>query len=152
MKSAACLLAATVLLATALLVSGCMSYPSDRAGSNVDRRATLNGAHEVPANASTAGASLQAQYSKETQILKYRLVVNGLSSPITRASFHGPDTLDADAALAPINTPFNGTYQEGGTTLTPAQAADVLAGRWYVEIQTEQFPAGEIRGQILKTR
>ena len=133
-----------------LTLAGCMSYMSDKAGSNISLGAVLNGAHEVPANASTAGASLQAQYSKETQILKYRLVVNGLSSPITRAAFHGPDTLDSDAALAPINTPFNGTYQEGGTTLTPAQAADVLAGRWYVEIQTEQFPAGEIRGQIVK--
>jgi len=145
-------LAACLLVTSALFTSGCMSYMSDRAGSNIDLRATLNGAHEVPANASTAGASLKAQYSKETQILKYQLVVNGLSSPITRAYFHGPDSLDSDAALAPINTPFNSTYQEGGTTLTPAQAADVLAGRWYVEIQTEQFPAGEIRGQIVKTR
>jgi CHRD domain len=105
----------------------------------------------VPPNASAAGASLKAQYSKETQILKFQLIVNGLSSPITRASFHGPDSLGADAALAPINTPFNGTYQAGGTTLTPTQAADLLAGRWSIEIQTEQFPEGEIRGQIVKT-
>jgi len=138
------------LLVASLLLGGCMSYPGERAGSHVDLGATLNGAHEVPPNASTAGASLQAQYSSETRILKYQLVVNGLSSPIMRASFHGPDLLDTEAALAPINTPFNGTYQAGGTTLTPAQVADLMAGRWYVEIQTEQFPAGEIRGQLVK--
>jgi len=36
-------------------------------------------------------------------------------------------------------------------TLTEQQAAEVLAGRWYVNVMTMQYPDGEIRGQILPT-
>jgi len=32
--------------------------------------------------------------------------------------------------------------------LTPAQAADLLAGRWYVNIHTARYPGGEIRAQV----
>ena len=137
--------------ATLLLLGGCMSYPSETPGSNVSLGATLNGAREVPPNASTAGGYLTAEYSTVTHILKWRLVVNGLSAPITRASFHGPDAMGTERAIVPLNLPFDGTTHVGGATLTPQQAADLLAGRWYIDVRTEKFPGGEIRGQVLKT-
>jgi hypothetical protein len=34
--------------------------------------------------------------------------------------------------------------------LTEAQAADLLAGRWYVNIHTAANPGGEIRGQVTR--
>ncbi|MDO9197071.1 CHRD domain-containing protein, partial [Rhodoferax sp.] len=37
----------------------------------------------------------------------------------------------------------------GQATLTPAQAADLLAGKWYASIHTPAHPAGEIRGQMI---
>lgn len=147
MKSA---LSLPLLVAASLLASGCMTYPSDKAGSNVSLRASLDGKHEVPPVDTGAGAYVDATYSKETHILKWRLTVNGLSTPMTRGYFHGPDMLDRDAPLVEINPPFNGNFHSGGATLTEAQAADLLAGRWYVELQTEKYPAGEIRGQIVK--
>ncbi|MBC7801475.1 MAG: CHRD domain-containing protein, partial [Gemmatimonadaceae bacterium] len=36
----------------------------------------------------------------------------------------------------------------GGATLTDAQLADVLAGRWYANLHTAANPNGEIRGQL----
>src|SRR5262249_34879098 len=72
-------------VAALLMLVGCMSYMGDPAGSNISLGATLNGASEVPPNASTAGGYLTAQYSTSTHIFKWRLVVNALSSPITRA-------------------------------------------------------------------
>lgn len=138
-------------IATAfLLLGGCMSYPSDPAGSNIDLRATLNGANEVPADPSIAGGYLKAQYSTQTRILKWQLVVNGLSGPMTRGFFHGPDSEGNEAALVPINPPFSGNTQIGGATLTQQQAADLLAGRWYVDLQTEKYPSGEIRGTVAR--
>jgi hypothetical protein len=148
-------IAVRLFLASALLplmvLSGCMSYMSDPAGSNISLNGSLDGEHEVPANASTAGGYLTAQYSTATRILKWRLVVNGLSSPIIRAAFHGPDPMGNDAAIVPINPPFDGTQHAGSTTLTEHQAGDLLAGRWYVDIRTDKFPAGEIRGPVLRT-
>jgi hypothetical protein len=136
----------------ALLLTGCMSYMSDPAGSNIDFKGSLDGAHEMPSDATSAGGYLTAQYSKATGIFKWRLVVNGLSSPITHAYFHGPDGVgDNDAALVPINQPFDGNMHIGGVALTEQQAADLLAGRWYVDIPTEKFPNGEIRGAVKRT-
>ena len=140
-----------LLAATLLLLGGCMSYPGETPGSNVSLGATLNGASEVPPNASSAGGYLTAQYSTVTHILKWRLVVNGLSTPITRAAFHGPDAMGTERPIVPLNLPFDGTTHAGGATLTEQQAADLLAGRWSIDVQTEKFPGGEIRGQVSKT-
>jgi hypothetical protein len=137
--------------AALLLLGGCMSYVSEPRGSNIDLGATLGGASEAPSNASTAGGYLTAQYSTATHILKWRLVVNGLSTPITRAAFHGPDAMGTERAIVPLNLPFDGTTHVGGATLTEQQATDLLAGRWYIDVQTEKFPDGEIRGQVSKT-
>ena len=34
-------------------------------------------------------------------------------------------------------------------TLTDAQAADMLAGKWYINVHTAANPGGEIRGQLI---
>ena len=39
---------------------------------------------------------------------------------------------------------------QGSATLTDAQAADLVAGRYYINIHTAANPAGEIRGQVTK--
>ena len=39
---------------------------------------------------------------------------------------------------------------EGSATLTDAQAADLVAGKYYVNIHTAANPGGEIRGQVTK--
>jgi hypothetical protein len=39
---------------------------------------------------------------------------------------------------------------EGSATLTDAQAVDLLAGRYYINIHTAANPPGEIRGQVTK--
>ncbi|SKA39917.1 CHRD domain-containing protein [Enhydrobacter aerosaccus] len=145
------ILRACLLLATLTGLAGCMSYFSDPVGSNIDLGSTLSGAQEVPPTDSKAGGYLTALYSTSTHIFKWRLVVNALSSPIRRAEFHGPDALGQDAALVELYAPFDGTTHAGSATLTPQQAADLLAGRWYIDIKTEKFPDGEIRGLVKRT-
>jgi len=36
--------------------------------------------------------------------------------------------------------------------VTPEQLADLLAGKWYVNLHTANFPAGEVRGQVTPNR
>jgi hypothetical protein len=37
---------------------------------------------------------------------------------------------------------------KGSATLTPEQAAQFLAGNWYINIHTPAYPGGELRGQV----
>ena len=47
--------------------------------------------------------------------------------------------------------PFTGDLSspiKGKATLTPAQVADLMAGRYYVNLHTAKNPGGEIRAQL----
>jgi hypothetical protein len=51
-----------------------------------------------------------------------------------------------------VALPFVGSTDspiKGSATLTAAQAADLLAGKWYVNLHTAANGGGEIRGQAL---
>ena len=50
-----------------------------------------------------------------------------------------------DSSLPAASSPV-----EGSATLTDAQAADLMAGKYYVNIHTAANPGGEIRGQVTK--
>ena len=67
------------------------------------------------------------------------------------AHFHGPAAAGKNAGIA-LGLP-NGNLPaafEGSATLSDVQAADLLAGRWYFNLHTAAYPAGEIRGQVVK--
>ena len=51
--------------------------------------------------------------------------------------------------VIPIAGADKGAF-EGSATLTDAQAADMMAGKWYVNIHTAANKGGEIRGQLTK--
>jgi hypothetical protein len=38
----------------------------------------------------------------------------------------------------------------GSATLTDEEAADLIAGNWYVDIHTRSYRRGEIRGQLVR--
>jgi hypothetical protein len=147
-------LAATV--AGALALAGCASKPmaTDASASQTPMmstqtfRATLSSAAEVPANASTGTGNLEASFDKASGVLRWKLTYSGLSGPATMAHFHGPAMPGANAGVV-VPLPSAASPAEGQATLTPAQAADLVGGRWYINVHTAQNPGGEIRGQVL---
>jgi hypothetical protein len=136
----------------AVLMAGCSFYMAEPRVPKTDFRASLTGASEVPPTASRGSGYFQAVYRPSTKVLEYRLNLVGLSSPVTTGYLHGPAPPGEVAdKVAPINIPLY-YYDSGvwdGVTLTEQQAAEMLAGRWYVNVMTTQYPDGEIRGQIL---
>lgn len=132
------------LLAAALTLGGC-STPV--ASTKVAVSAKLSGAAEVPANASTGSGTLDATFDKQTNLLNWTVSYAGLTGPVKAGHFHGPAMAGQNAGVA---LGFSGAMDspiKGSATLTAAQAADLLAGKWYVNLHTAANPGGEVRGQ-----
>ena len=113
-------------------------------------KVTLDGKAEVPPNASAGKGTADIDYDPASKKLSWKLTYSGLSGPATAAHFHGPAAAGANAGVAvPIPNAATSPVQ-GSATLTDAQAADLVAGRYYINIHTAANPGGEIRGQVTK--
>ena len=140
-------LAALSVLA-AVAITGCGMMGRKSPSNMVALTTQLRGANEVPPNASQGSGSVDAVLNKDTNLLRWKVNYTGLTGPATAAHFHGPANVGANAGVAlpwpgPIKSPM-----EGSATLTQAQAADLIAGRWYANIHTAANPGGEVRGQM----
>ena len=85
-----------------------------------------------------------------TKNLTWTVTFTGLKGPATAAHFHGPAEAGKNAGVAVAIPNAASSPAEGSATLTDAQAADLTAGKYYVNIHTAANPGGEIRGQVTK--
>jgi hypothetical protein len=109
----------------------------------------MTGMNQVPPVNTPATGRVDAVLDKNTRLLRWKLSFTGLSGTPTGGHFHGPAAIGANAGIA---LPFKGAVQsplQGQATLTAAQATELLAGKWYVNIHTTAHPNGEIRGQMI---
>ena len=115
-------------------------------------QAPLTGSQEVP-SVETAGMGMaELTYDPATRMVTWTITYAGLSGPVTMAHFHGPAAKGENAApqvwLTKQGSPAENPIK-GQATLTPDQAKEFLAGKWYVNLHTQAHPAGEIRGQVV---
>lgn len=129
----------------ALALAGCGSMSTS---SSVKLSGKLSGAAEVPAVATQGAGTVEATFDKSTNRLRYRIVYSGLSGPAIAGHFHGPAAAGQNAGVA-LGFKSAASPIEEDAVLTAAQAADLLAGRWYANIHTRNHPGGEIRAQVL---
>ena len=108
---------------------------------------TLSGAQEVPPATTSGSGTVTATFDKATSKLSYEVVYSGLTGPARAGHFHGPAAAGQNAGVASGFADATSPIR-GEVTLTAAQAADLLAGRWYVNIHTQRYPGGEIRAQV----
>jgi len=113
-------------------------------------KATLDGKSEVPANTSAGTGTADLDYDAASKKLSWKITYSGLSGPATAAHFHGPAAAGANAGVkVPIANPGTSPI-EGSATLTDEQAADLMGGKYYINIHTAANAGGEIRGQVMK--
>ena len=114
----------------------------------VSYKADLKAASEVPANSSPGTGSVVATYDTGSKKLNWTVTFSNLTGAATAAHFHGPAAAGKNAGVA---VAIKGTASPlaGSATLTDAQAADLKAGKWYVNVHTAANKDGEIRGQVL---
>jgi hypothetical protein len=113
-------------------------------------KVSLDGKQEVPATTSAATGTADVDYDPATKKLTWKLTYSGLTGPATAAHFHGPAEAGKNAGVkVPIaNAPTSPA--EGSAILTDEQAADLMAGKYYINVHTAANPGGEIRGQVTK--
>jgi hypothetical protein len=127
-----------------LAAAGCATKPE--AAKLPTYAATLAPGAGITSAGKGAGAFT---YDAATHTLSYNVTYSGLSGPAMAAHIHGPAEVGANA---PPVVPFPSAASPitGTATLTDAQAADLAAGKYYVNVHTAANKGGEIRGQIVK--
>jgi hypothetical protein len=149
-----------------LLTIPVFSHSADAGTHNF--RAHATGAQEVPSNTSRARGQAVFQLSSDGTSLSYRLIVANIEN-VTQAHIHlapagvnGPVVVWLYPSAPPaqlIEGRVNGVLAAGeitaenfvGTLAGQPMAAliDVIAaGGAYINVHTQQFPPGEVRGQI----
>ena len=140
----------TIAAVTVAAVTGCgmINGMMNKQSNMVAFTTQLRASNEVPVNASTGTGSVDAVLNKDTSLFRWKANYSGLSGPATAAHFHGPAPVGANAGVVLAwPAPMSATM-EGSATLTPAQVADLIAGRWYANVHTAVNPGGELRGQM----
>lgn len=142
MKKAVCLAGALVFTLPLLLMTAVRAEV-------IKLQAELKGSNEVPPNASSGSGKAEAAFDTDTKVLTYTVTYADLSGPALGAHFHGPSEPGKNAGIAlPFKSPQSPI--QGTATLTDAQAADLLSGKWYANVHTAANPGGELRGQMAK--
>jgi len=131
------------ILAVPLLVAGLSAARAE----TVSLVAHLLGGAAVPQNKSDAFGEAQFTYNSETRQLDYYVTYDGASP--TKIDIHGPAG-PGETAMAIASFPLSESPVIGKTILTKEQADNLLAGKTYVDLHSQAYANGEIRGQIGK--
>jgi hypothetical protein len=165
-----CLLISSPIVAVALMLA------ANATAAPIEFVANLTGAKEVPPNASPGTGSATALFDLASHSLELHVIFFGLTSPTIAAHIHAPTAFrfggTASVAtqvpsfigfpLGVMSGIFDQTFDtsdasfynptfitNNGGTVAGAEAAFAAAlsdGRAYLNIHTENFPSGEIRG------
>jgi hypothetical protein len=116
----------------------------------------LNNAQET--TGATGGGSGFFTYWVDGNELCYTLEVRDLTMAPWGAHIHVGDRNVAGPVVVPLLTPPAATSSvtecitaaEGSAVLTPAELAAIVAdpGAYYVNVHTDTWPGGEVRGQL----
>ena len=113
-------------------------------------KVTLDSKSEVPPNTSAGTGTADVDYDAASKKLTWKLTYSGLSGPATGAHFHGPAEAGKNAGVKVAIPNATSSPAEGSAILTDEQAADLTAGKYYINVHTAANPGGEIRGQVPK--
>ncbi len=133
------------------LICGLMVFSSE---AYAHFTSVLTGTQEVPPNNSVALGNGNLELNQAEDSVTVWTDFYNLSGAPTMVHVHGPADPGATAppilTLTQIPAATSGVLGPQVFAVTPAQAADLKAGRWYLNIHTPNFPNGEIRGRILR--
>ena len=139
---------ATRIGATALALVAALLVGTGAARAEiVHLTATLDVAQETPPSSGTGSGTATITVDTNANTLTYHVTYAGLTSPEIAAHIHGP------AGRGEVSFTYlywfpTGTPKDGVWNYPENLEADILAGRTYINVHTQQWNGGELRGQI----
>lgn len=106
---------------------------------------TLAGTQEVPPNTSPAKGSGQITVMPDGSV-SGSITVSGMNPTV--AHIHDGAPGKNGPVIVKLDRTDGGFAVPAGTKFTEAQLADFNAGNTYVNVHSETFPPGEMRGQL----
>lgn len=140
----------SILIASTVLfgISCKKSDNSTPAVANVNFSATLNGASEVPANASAGSGTATISYNPVSKIMTVQVNFTGVTA--TASHIHQAAAGSNGAVVFPFTAPITSPISYTSGALDATQEAVLMANGYYVNVHSAAFPGGEIRGQLIK--
>jgi hypothetical protein len=136
-------------IVSALAVSAAIFLASPALADMEKFKATLDGSQQNPPVTTKGKGTATFTFDTAKKKLSWNVKYSGLSGPAVAGHIHGPAAVGENAG--PV-IPFKKLKSpiKGSAVLTDAQAADLEAGKYYVNVHTAANKDGEIRGQIEK--
>lgn len=106
----------------------------------------LSSQQEVPENTSNAYGTYSLEYDKTNNHLNYTINYTGTTP--TAMHFHKGEVGVAGGVEAEVPGPYT-SGMKGMIMLSEAQESDLLAGKFYLNVHSANFAAGELRGQAV---
>lgn len=123
------------------------SDPAPAADPTTTFKATITGASEVPANASTATGTATLTFNTNTKIFSIVVTFSGVTA--INGHIHKGAIGASGGVIFPFSS-FTSPINYTSAALDATQEADLNANLYYVNLHSTAFPAGEIRGQLIK--
>jgi len=133
-----------VVLAGILVMAGSCNKDDEN---TVTFKATINGASEVPAVASEATGTATLTFNTDTKMFDIVVTYSGVTA--IASHIHEGDVGVSGGVVfgfTTITSPINYT----SAALDADQEAALFENMYYVNIHSDAYKAGEIRGQLIK--
>lgn len=132
-------------VAAAILLGGC-GMMNRMTGSGGGESVTLSPQNEVPPATSTASGSGTVTVGGDCSVTA-NITVSGMAA--TAAHIHEGKAGANGPVLVPLNKSGDNAFVAApGAKMTEAQCASYRAGNTYVNVHSDKFKGGEIRGQL----
>ena len=121
----------------------------------VELRATINAAQETTTSTSPATGSATMFYNPATNLFDLVVTVNNMANTATMSHIHEAPAGSSAGVVTDLGA--EALYTRTGNTLTATfvnktyggDPKKLLKGEGYYNIHSAQFPAGEVRGQLI---
>lgn len=143
---------ATTALGVALLIAALAGARWDT-GVTASGTPTLSGLLDgvQAGTASAAMGSATVTLDEDTDLLSWTLSWSDITTEVTAIHFHGPAS-PGESAFVTVELGFLSGLSSpsiGSETISEAQQAELLSGLWYINIHSQDYIDGELRGQLL---